>query len=172
MNEKAQFLGKITKLRNNGKKLHNAHRIHRFVEIYSKQLYKDEKLRKIFYPKKAQSRDIDDLIAFKSPEHRRQIFDDRIKEYMLRKLYKRRLRVQEKLINVMLKHADCNNDYNYRMNFIDQTIEQQISYFNSTMNMANRQFDVQIDAIMKQIRKNREVMVNKSKRKQNRKMIW
>ena len=36
LNQKAQFLGKITKLRNNGKKLHNAHRIHRFVEIYSK----------------------------------------------------------------------------------------------------------------------------------------
>ena len=77
------------------------------------------------------TKDIDELLKMKSEQGKKYLFQERLKSYLQKKLEQRRKRIQEKTILLILKHADTSNDYNYRQNFIDQTIEDSIKYFNS-----------------------------------------
>ena len=70
LNDKAKFLVKILKLKNNGKKLLTSKMLDAWVKSNMHWLYYDDKLRDIFMKQSSNSKDIDNLLALKC-EHRR-----------------------------------------------------------------------------------------------------
>ena len=75
------------------------------------RLYNDPNLRKLFQPKYQNSKDIEVLLQFKNEYRRKEIFEQKILQFLIVKLDKRRKRLMEKAMQDILKNIDISNDY-------------------------------------------------------------
>ena len=133
-----------------------------FVRFNIDQLYNDPKLRKLFQSKKQVSKDIDVLLEFKSVNRRKELFEKNVINFMIGKLENRRKRLVEKAMEDVLKNTHFSKDYFIRQNYIDSNIEDTIKYYNPSIRtkvMISEGLD--IPKIQKQLRKNRETLLNK-----------
>ena len=71
----------------------------------------EEKLDHIHKDVEQNSKDIEVLLQFKNEYRRKEIFEQKILQFLINKLDKRRKRLMEKAMQDILKNIDFSNDY-------------------------------------------------------------